>query len=524
MTVIAVGVVNKQGHIVFSRNFNEISRIRIEGLLSAFPRLMESSPNKQVTYIDAGTVRYVYQPLEELFLVLITTRNSNIVEDLAALHLMARLIPEYVQCVSESALQEKVFKIFFALDEVIVGGRRENATAEQIQTYLKMDSHEEMMVREEKRMRMERAKKDASKKARELRDKRQRGINPYSGIGSDDHGSYGFSGVGAPVVSMDLGTTGHHFGSEGVAAGGFSSGGGAIDASKKRPARVGGLSLGKTKKADIAERVLKEAGLPLAETSAGGASHTEPSVPGSEGAVEGLHITVVERISAKLGRGGEGGATEVVGELSVLVSDPKFAHARLVLSTMSGDFSFRAHAKVLKELFAESRVLAMRDDKPFPLKQSVSILRWSLTNASYVRPPIILSCWPEGDSITVEYELANDEVAARGIDDIRIAIPVYGAPVSFVRPSVGYHVVHDSVVFWHIPKVDSHSNLTGTCEVGLTSASAATAETFFPVDISFNAHISLGGVSVVEATQAENGMPIRFSQEVQLLAKEYTVS
>ena len=45
-----------------SRQFVDMSRIRIEGLLAAFPKLVSSG--KQHTYVETENVRYVYQPME----------------------------------------------------------------------------------------------------------------------------------------------------------------------------------------------------------------------------------------------------------------------------------------------------------------------------------------------------------------------------------------------------------------------------------------------------------------------------
>jgi hypothetical protein len=67
-----------------------MSRIRIEGLLAAFPKLVGTG--KQHTYLETESVRYVYQPIEGLYLLLITNKQSNILEDLDTLRLLSKLV------------------------------------------------------------------------------------------------------------------------------------------------------------------------------------------------------------------------------------------------------------------------------------------------------------------------------------------------------------------------------------------------------------------------------------------------
>jgi len=54
--------------------------MKLEEYMANFPKLIDSG--KQCTHIETDSIRYVYLPIEKLFLVLITNKNSNIIEDL----------------------------------------------------------------------------------------------------------------------------------------------------------------------------------------------------------------------------------------------------------------------------------------------------------------------------------------------------------------------------------------------------------------------------------------------------------
>jgi|SRR5579862_50516 len=116
---------------------------RIEALLASFPKLTNTTTGAQHTTVETDTVRYVYQPLEELYMVLITTKRSNILADIESLHLFAQVVSSVCRSLDEREIARNAFELLSAFDEIVCYGYREHLTLPQVRSILEMESHEE---------------------------------------------------------------------------------------------------------------------------------------------------------------------------------------------------------------------------------------------------------------------------------------------------------------------------------------------------------------------------------------------
>lgn len=208
MVVLSVAIVSSAKTLV-ARQFVEMTRLRVEGLLSAFQKLVDSGSGRDHTFIETETVRYVYQPMEALHLLMVTNKTSNILEDLETLRLLATVVQDCCQLpVSEEVVLTHALDIVFAFDEVISFGHRESVTLSQIKSYTEMDSHEEKLHQMIETSKMNEAREMAKTRAKEMKLKRlEAGKDGTSmpGFGSSDSpgagdvgGGFGSSGGGRP--------------------------------------------------------------------------------------------------------------------------------------------------------------------------------------------------------------------------------------------------------------------------------------------------------------------------------------
>ncbi len=171
MAALSVVICNKNARIIFARQFFNITRMDLEEYIVQFSRGVDSC--KEITHFESDKVRYIFIPIDSLYLILITTKNSNIIEDTEILKLIYRLIQDLCGQINSESIVKNAFEIMLGIDDIVSLGYRNSVTLGQIKQYLQMESIEEQEFKRKKREQEEKVKKELAEKGREF-DKQRR--------------------------------------------------------------------------------------------------------------------------------------------------------------------------------------------------------------------------------------------------------------------------------------------------------------------------------------------------------------
>ena len=171
MAALSVVICNKNARIIFARQFFNISRMDLEEYIVQFSRGVDSC--KEITHFESDKVRYIFIPIESLYLILITTKNSNIIEDTEILKLIYRLIQDLCGQINSDSIVKNAFEIMLGIDDIVSLGYRNSVTLGQIKQYLQMESIEEQEFKRKKREQEEKVQRELAEKGREF-DKQRR--------------------------------------------------------------------------------------------------------------------------------------------------------------------------------------------------------------------------------------------------------------------------------------------------------------------------------------------------------------
>ncbi|KAF1738564.1 Coatomer subunit delta [Beauveria bassiana] len=512
MVVLAASICTRGGKAVLSRQFRDMPRSRIEALLASLPKLADSGT--QHTTIEQDNVRFVYQPLDELYMVLITNRQSNILQDIDSLHLFAQVVASACRTLDEREILRNAYELLSAFDEIVTLGYRENLTITQIRTFLEMESHEERVQEIIARNKELEATEERKRKAKQLEMQRKDAAR-----------------LGASRTSVPRTPTYQSYQSPSSnTANSYDS----YEAEKNKTyTKCVAIScrlrtLGKkSKTTDMFERVRGDMGgeiddTPLvAPSPAAAAAPAEPRTSSSMDR-DAIHVTVSESINANLSREGAVQSLAVTGDLTLRVSDASMTKIKLALQAVpSHGAQFRTHPNVDRNIFNTSKVIQMSNTaRGFPVNNAVGVLRWRATPKTDDPStcPITFTVWINKDSskfnITVEYELTGGD----SLRDVSVIIPYQGSEPVVSSFDASYEVAGD-MLEWNIGSVDDE-NPSGAFEF---EAETADENDFFPMHVKFSKTTPYIDVDVTSVSLIDENEEVTFSKEIKSNADNFAI-
>jgi len=509
MVLLAAAICTKNGKALVSRQFVEMSRSRIEGLLSSFPKLMNTE--QQHTFVETESVRYVYQPLDKLFMLLITTKASNILEDLETLRLFSRVVPEYCKNLEEADVLDNSFQLIFAFDEIVALGYRENVNLAQIRTFIEMDSHEERVILAVRKTQELEAKELMKRKAKELQAARVsagKGRNYLPGF-SGNSGS-GMNQSRSESVTPVVGDSA------------FSTETTKPAYSSRPPTKGKAMKLGgKSKDIDSFVDKLREEGT---EVVANVSKPTVKAPPTPTVPTSSVHIKMEEKLTLTAGRHGGLNNMEVRGLILLRISDPELTKINIALNPSENKgFQMQTHPNVDKKLYAQNSVIGLKQGgKGFPLNNEIGVLKWRLQTKDEDMIPLTINCWPNENEdeceVTIEYEL---QLKALELKDVTMSIPIpsgVGAPVIGELAGDYHYDAKKGVLEWQLAMIDT-SNANGSLEFTIS----AQPDDFFPINVSFYSTQTICNMQINEIAHNDSKSPVKYSQERSLLLDKYEI-
>lgn len=99
--------------------------------------------NQQHSYVESEEALFAFQPINQLYLVLIASKGSNVLQHLECVQLICRFISNLCDNLEEQEIVSKFSEIILALDEMVISGTFDGITLPQIISNLLMQSQEE---------------------------------------------------------------------------------------------------------------------------------------------------------------------------------------------------------------------------------------------------------------------------------------------------------------------------------------------------------------------------------------------
>lgn len=517
MVVLAASITTTSGKPLLSRQFKDLSKDRVMELLSNFQNLV-STISSDHTFVEDRHVRYVYKPFDEFYIILITNRQSNIIQDLATLNLFSQTINSFVTNFDEYEIYDNAFEILSSFDEIICMGYKENLNSTQVSTFLSMESHTEKIQEIIERNKEMEATEERKRRAKEIARKehdRKNGIISPEGMMQEPGAK--FASSNDPNVRNAYNSYYGHSEAAAKAQSVYTNKDYSQNYEQHNPYKT---NLGKPTNTMRGGNQSTTANAPVETNTTNSASKSQYfQVEDIKPENNGILLSVNETINASFNRDGSIQSSELKGVFEVRVNNSELADLLIKLDdnvdVKDRSFQFKSHPNIDKNQFLKEKLISLKDkSKTFPHNdQSLGVLRWrkvgKADDTSLV--PIELSTWVTPNSsgnsfdVTIEFEV-NQDFQDLKVENLGFIIPIPTRAVTISEDNNEFNAsiidINDEVGI--VIKVGSplDSNQTGSVTL---SIEAEMEDALFPIDTWFRINDgSISGINVESVTKRED--------------------
>ncbi|QSL65245.1 hypothetical protein MERGE_002554 [Pneumocystis wakefieldiae] len=476
MVILAASICTRGGKIILSRQFRDIPKARIEKLLATFPQL--ANTGIQHATIETDYIRYVYQPLEELYMILITNIHSNILQDINTLHLFTETVINICHSCDEREILHNAFELLNAFDEITSYGYRENLSFAQIKSFLEMDSHEEKIqeiIAKNKELEAgEERKRRAKQFELQRKESSKKGFNNFQSLSNNQYQS-----VSQSFHNMNLFHNIQDIEKKQVNKSVTLKGKGMQ--LNKKPKQIDHYETTKHNK-NSEEHLFLDV------------SMKQDSI--KENIFEDIQVKIFEKIHIVKTKDSGFESIEVKGDLHLRILKSNVAFFRIFLcDNEEKKIQYKTHPNIDKSLFLLNKIISHHNSaKPFPVNSSLSVLKWKIIKKNEnIIFPLSVNLWTYEDNehieINIKYELTSNE---HEFQNVLISVPIQSCS-TVLETTNGIIINHEKKSLeWFISEINSFNR----CDNRKITLESNNTESFFPVSINFNMKTLLFNIDV----------------------------
>lgn len=504
----SIAIITKTGKIIVARQNIPLARTKVEGLYATFLRLVGSNP---YTSFEAESVRFVYRLLEDVYVVLITTLSSNIIEDQEIMNAIIACIQQKMTITSKTMTQG-MYEVLFIIDEFIQWGHAEKLTVQQARTNLSMKSRDEELylhqleLKKQEAARIAKQKEEEIREEKELREKlemmqRMQNNSMFTDMKRQMNDGY------SPLQDYHTGTT-------------------ETTPSQQQPIQqkktvkkttkqvTKGLQLGKKKTTEaFIEEIKKEEHIEEEEERKP-IEQTKQSIQRTQPKEKKLMLTscivkVIEDSHIIYNTESSTVSLTINGSLAIATAEGILPEIHL------GPVGIVAKAQmnpaIDSKAFSE-RIVKVKEGKKFAVNTPATYIKWNYKSTDY-ELPITFTCWPAESDTGVTLSLSYE--CNQSLKNVSLSIPKIGNVM--INTIENGTLEENETIQWILGNVDEGSS--GSLEIEI-EGNDLDVSLLFPMNVNWLVEKTMTGNDVEHVLV--DGSPIEFEKEI-LLHTSYQI-